>query len=230
MAHHIEPPSSRPEALHATSPAPHPAPDRGVGAPGAPRHVGLRETITGSLGLFAILGLALSILAFASAFALADQANEAQGGGDEGAAAEAAAAALPVLVIGLLPLLASPLLALACGAWSGHASRSARTGAIAGAIAGLAGPVILLLIVGIGFALGAGAANLDLSAVNLGGGLSPGWGSTMPAIFSGSGLLYLLSSALAGALAGGLVGSVLEGRRFGRRAGHSGRARRPARV
>lgn len=203
---------------HAPPAAPYAArvPDREPGL------AGLKETTLGSLGLFAILGLALSILAFVAAFALAEQA---EGGLTE---AEAVAATIPVVVVGLLPLLAAPLLALAGGSWSGHVTRDARTGALAGAIAGFVGPILMMLVVGIGFALGAGAANLDLSGVRV-AGLAPGWGTTMPAIFSGSGLLYLLACALAGTLGGGLVGGVLEGR-WTRRADPARRTRRPMRI
>ena len=202
----------------------HRRPDNTVTA--GPFQFGLREAILGILALFAILGLVLGVLGFAAAFALDNAADAANNGGttnEEQAAL--GAAALPAILVSLLPFLAAPVLALGCGAWAGHASRSGRIGSLAGAIGGFAGPILTLLITGIGFALGAGAANLNLDDVQVPGGfgIAPGWANTIPYLFTGAGLLWLLANALSGGLSGGVVGSLLD-RRFSDRAAHRRRA------
>lgn len=174
--------------------------------------IGLREAVVGILGLFVILGIVLAILGFAAAIGLDQAADEAAD--NDGADADdvvAGFAALPAVLVSLLPFLAAPVLALGCGAWAGHATRSARLGAIAGGIGGFLGPLLTLLLTGMGFALGAGAAGLDLGDVNLPGiGVSPAWADTLPYAFSGAGLLWMLANALSGALSGGLVGALLD--------------------
>ena len=190
---------------------------------------GLREAILGILGLFAVLGLVLGVLGFASAFAL-DEVTNNNGANN----AEAAAAALPAFLVSVLPFLAAPVLAIGLGSWAGHAARQAGIGSIAGAIGCFLGPILMLLIMGVGFALGAGAANLDLSNVAAPGGvgIAPGWASTIPYLFTGAGLLWLVATTLAGALSGGLVGGLLE-RRWGavsRERRHDRRDRRVTRY
>lgn len=196
-----------------------------------PFRFGLREGVLGILALFAILGLVLGVLGFAAAFALDRAAEQAADGGTTAEDVAAGAAALPAILVSLLPFLAAPVLALGCGAWAGHASRDARMGAIAGAVGGFLGPILTLLITGIGFALGAGAASLNLADVEMPGGfgLAPGWGSTIPYLFTGAGLLWLLSNALSGGLSGGVVGALLDRRaweRAERRRSYSRRATR----
>lgn len=181
-----------------------------------PFRFSLREGILGILALFAILGLVLGVLGFAAAFALDRAAEAVDGGGattdDENALL--GAAALPALLVSVLPFLAAPVLALGCGAWAGHASRSSRIGALAGAIGGFLGPILTILITGMGFALGAGAANLNLGNVAAPGGfgIAPGWGNTVPYLFTGAGLLWILANTLAGGLSGGVVGALLDRR------------------
>lgn len=175
-----------------------------------PFRFGLKEGILGIVALFAVLGLVLGILGFAAAFALDDLGNVA----DDGLTAEEAAllgtAALPAILVSLLPFMAAPVLALGCGAWAGHAAREARIGALAGAAGGFLGPIVMLLITGIGFALGAGAANLNLDAVVVPYGISPGWANTIPYLFTGAGLLWLVANTVAGGLSGGVVGALLD--------------------
>ncbi|HUR68290.1 MAG TPA: hypothetical protein VM370_03520 [Candidatus Thermoplasmatota archaeon] len=183
-----------------------------------PFRFGLREGVMGTIGIFAILGLVLGVLGFAAAFALDNAAEAARdgnnNGGLDGNDIAAGAAALPSILVGLLPFMAAPVLALGLGSWAGHASRDAGLGASAGAIGGFVGPIVMLLLAGVGFALGAGAANLDLSGVTLPYGVAPGWGNTIPYLFTGAGLLWLLANTLAGGLSGGLVGGLLQ-RRWG---------------
>lgn len=195
------------------------APARGPHAPettvtAGPFRFGLREGILGILAIFAVLGLVLGMLGFAAAFALDRAAEAANDGGNANDAALLGAGAIPVLLVSLLPFLAAPVLALGCGAWAGHASRDGRIGAMAGAAGGFLGPILMLLIVGIGFALGAGAASLNLDNVALPGGygLAPGWANTIPYLFTGAGLLWLVANTLAAGLTGGIVGSLLDGR------------------
>jgi len=173
-----------------------------------PYRFSLREGILGILAIFAILGLVLGVLGFAAAFALdrvADPNAESALAGPGG---------ISILLVALLPFLAAPVLALGCGAWAGHASRSATIGGLAGAVGGLVGPILTLLLTGTGFALGAGAASLDLGNVIAPGGLgiAPGWNATFPFLFTGAGLLWLLGNTLAGGLTGGVVGALLDGR------------------
>lgn len=178
-----------------------------------PYRFGLRDALLGIIGLFAVLGIVLGVLGFAAAFALDEARDQAAVDND----AEAATAALPAFLVSVLPFLAAPVLALGLGSWAGHASRRAGLGSIAGAIGSFLGPILMLLIMGIGFALGAGAANLDLSAIGAPPfGLAPGWGSTIPYLFTGAGLLWLIANTLAGGLAGGIVGGILEHRWFTR--------------
>lgn len=181
--------------------------------------------ILGGVGFFAILGLALAIMGFAAAFAVGEAA-------DDGAVENAAdaIAGVPALLVALLPFMAAPVLALGAGAWAGHATRDWRAGGIAGALAGLLGPIVMLILVGIGFALGAGAATLNLEAVRMPFdiGFTPGWGDTLPFLASGGGLLWLLSTLLAGGLTGAMTGMLVE-RYTTSRADRNVRARRPAR-
>lgn len=179
-----------------------------------PYRFGLREGVLGTLGIFAILGVVLGVLGFAAAFALDNAAielNDADGANTADDVA-ASAALLPAILVSLLPFMAAPVLAIGCGAWAGHASRDGTLGAVAGGIGGLLGPILTLLLTGVGFALGAGAANLDLSQVgNIPGfGLAPGWGNTIPYLFTGAGLLWLMANTIGGALTGGLLGSILD--------------------
>lgn len=201
-------------ALHGAYEGRHEAAER----PDIPREVtagpyrfGMREGILGSIGVFAILGVVLGVLGFAAAFALRDMIpllTDANPNNDFLIGANA----IPALLVGLLPFMAAPVLALGLGAWTGHASREAGIGASAGAIGGFLGPIMMLLITGIGFALGAGAASLDLSNVRVVWGIAPGWGTTIPYLFTGAGLLWLVANTLAGGLSGGLVGGLLEHR------------------
>lgn len=174
--------------------------------------IGLREGTLGAVGLFAIFGLALGLLAFGAAFGLDRAAEEAQQNDGTADDPSAIAAGLPAVLVSLLPLLAAIPLALGAGSWAGHGSRSGRVGAIAGAVGGFVGPILALLLTGIGFALGAGATGLNLEGVQMPGnlGFSPTWNDTLPYLFSGAGLLYLLSTTLAGALSGGLIGGLMD--------------------
>lgn len=168
---------------------------------------GLRDALLGIVGIFTVLGIVLGVLGFAAAFAL-DRAD------DPGLTdVQRAANALPAFLVSVLPFLAAPVLALGLGAWAGHASRNSGIGSIAGAIGCFVGPLVMLLVMGVGFALGAGAASLNLAAVEAPAfGISPGWGSTIPYVFTGVGLLWLLGNTLAGGLSGGLIGGILDGR------------------
>lgn len=196
-----------------------------------PFRFGLKEGILGILGIFAALGIVLGILGFAAAFALdnaADRLNDGTTANDAGAAAEL----LPAVLVSMLPFMAAPVLAIGAGAWAGHSSRDATIGSVAGGIGSFLGPILMLLLTGVGFALGAGAAGLDLSNVRVleGWGISPGWASTMPYLFTGAGLLWLLANTLGGALTGGVVGALLN-RRWAERTDYRRRhARRSVRY
>lgn len=192
-----------------------------------PFRFGLRDGILGTIGLFTILGVVLGILGFAAAFALDEARDDAAANND----AEAAATALPAFLVSVLPFMAAPVLALGLGSWAGHASRDAGIGAMAGAIGSFVGPILMLLLTGVGFALGAGAANLDLSSLpSPVVGVGPGWGTTIPYLFTGGGLLWLLANTLAGGLSGGLLGGILSGRWMTRRLDRRRYARRSLRY
>lgn len=193
---------------------------------------GMREALLGILGLFAILGLVLGILAFASAFAL-DRAAEQASDGTRDNDALAGLNVIPTLVVSLLPFVAIPILALGIGSWAGHYTRNARDGGIAGAIGNFLGPILALLIMGLGFALGAGTSGLDADNVNMpfGLGYTPGWADVVPWLFGGIGLLWLLVNALSGGLSGGLIGGLMERRpwvdRWAQRRAHTRRRGQP---
>src|SRR5688500_11694320 len=79
----------------------------------------------GVLGLFASLGIGLLLLAFWAAYALKDvNLNDPN-------QANAASAAY---LVGLLPLVAAPILAAIGGLWAGTRTRLAGSGALAGAL------------------------------------------------------------------------------------------------
>lgn len=184
-----------------------------------PYRFGVREGVLGILGIFTVLGIVLGILGFAAAFALDNAAVELNDGDGGNTADDAAARAslLPAVLVSLLPFMAAPVLAIGCGAWAGHASRNASMGAIAGGFGAFVGPIVMLLITGVGFALGAGATNLNLAALDFvtgvnGWGIAPGWASTIPYLFTGAGLLWLVANTIGGALTGGVVGGILDHR------------------
>lgn len=197
-----------------------------------PFRFGFRDGLLGIVGIFAALGIVLGILGFAAAFALDNAAAELNDGDGGNTADDAAARAslLPAVLVSMLPFMAAPVLAVGVGAWAGHASRNASIGAITGGVGSFVGPIAMLLLTGVGFALGAGAAGLDLSNISIvdGWGLAPGWASTIPYLFTGAGLLWLFANALGGALTGGIVGGIIEHRWFTRER-HYDRERRYAR-
>lgn len=168
--------------------------------------VDLKDAVLGNLGMWLALGLSLLVLGFAAGVALDPV--------DPGDPPHTALYGVPALLVALLPFLASPVLALGTGAWSGHATRSGRLGAIAGATGGLIGPIILVLFAAIGLSLGAGAADVNLDAAQMPYGLGAvgDWNDALAYLLTGAGLLVLLASAVSGATAGGIVGSLLDGR------------------
>lgn len=194
-------------------------------APSPADGVDLKEAVLGNLGLWTALGLSLLILGFAAGIAL-DTA-------DDGGAPSNALAGIPALLVALLPFVAAPVLALGTGAWSGHATRSPRLGAVGGALGGLLGPIILVLLAGLGLAFGAGAAGVDLDAARMPYNLGNvgDWRDALGYLVSGAGILVLLASVVSGAVAGWVVGAMLEGR-WARWRTHGDRpdARPPVRI
>lgn len=179
-----------------------------------PFRFGLKEGVLGILGIFAALGIVLGILGFAAAFALDNAADRLDDGTLDNDPPGAAAELLPAILVAMLPFMAAPVLAIGAGAWAGHSSRDATIGSVAGGIGAFLGPILMLLLTGVGFALGAGAAGLDLSNVRVldGWGIAPGWANTIPYLFTGAGLLWLLACMLGAALTGGVVGALLNRR------------------
>jgi hypothetical protein len=155
----------------------------------------------GVLGLFASLGVGLLILAFSAAYAL-----KGVNLNDPNQANAAAAAYL----VGLLPLVAAPILAAIGGLWAGTRTRDAGDGALAGALGAALGVLLLGLLTALGFSLGASAANVDLSRIAWPAGfwLRPGWQATLADIGTRGGLLYLVASTLVGGLAGAITGAL----------------------
>lgn len=223
-----------PAYVNAPDPRPYYAPEREIlrEVEAGPFRFGFRDGLMGIVGIFAVLGLVLGILGFAAAFALDNAAAELNDGDGGNTPEDVAArnALLPAVLVSMLPFMAAPVLAVGVGAWAGHASRDATIGSITGGVGSFIGPIVMLLLAGAGFALGAGAAGLDLSDVRImdGWGIPPGWASTIPYLFTGAGLLWLLANTIGGALTGGIVGGVLEHRWFTRKP-HYGRQGRYAR-
>jgi len=151
------------------------------------------------MGLYAALGVGAALLAFAAGRAL-DGINF-----NDPLAADLAGASL---LVGLLPLVAAPILAAVGGWLAGRASRDAGDGAIAGVLGTLVGLLALLLLVGVGYALGAASANVDLARVPWPTGfyLRPGWDNTLRWLGTGAGVLYLVANLVTGALAGAFGG------------------------
>lgn len=209
-----------------------PYPPRPTTLPTPRTPVDLREAALGNLGLWVALGAALLVLGFAAGIAL-DQVPDGQNDGTPNDVVDALPG-IPVLLVALLPFVAAPVLAMGTGAWSGHATRNGRIGAITGALGGLVGPIVLVLLAALGLSFGAGAAgvDLDLALMPYGLGSVAAWRGALPYLLTGTGLLVLLASLVSGALAGGIVGSLLDGRTraWGRPRDEPPQARPPVRI
>lgn len=166
--------------------------------------IGAGTAFGGVVGMFAILGLGLGILAFAAAFGVGDVTPATDA---EDLQPDEAASGLTALLVGTLPVLAAPILALGTGAWAGHASRNSVQGLVGGGFGGVVGAIVLLAIVGIGFALGAAAAGVDAARFDF--AVSPALADTFRNLLSLAGLLYLLSVFVIGGLAGALIGAIM---------------------
>lgn len=156
------------------------------------------------LGLFAALGIGLAILAFAAGRAL-DGLNF-----NDPLAFDLAGASL---LVGILPLVAVPVLAAVGGWLAGRDANDAGDGAIAGVLGTLVGMLVLTLLVGVGYALGAASVNVDLARVAWPAGfyLRPGWDNTLRWLGTSAGVLYFLANLVTGALAGAFGGYLHRG-------------------
>jgi hypothetical protein len=114
------------------------------------------------------------------------------------------------LLVGVLPLVAGPILAAIGGLWAGTRTRDGGEGALGGALGTLVGILTLALLTALGFALGANAANLNLANVAWPSGLylRPGWTTTLGYFGTSAGVLYLVASLLASGIAGAIAGSL----------------------
>lgn len=160
----------------------------------------VRSTL-GVLGVFASLGVGLLVLAFAAANGLKnvnfndpDQAN----------------LAATAYLVGVLPLVAAPILAAIGGMWAGTRTRHSGSGALAGALGAVLGVIVLGLLVALGFNMGAQSAGVDISRIAWPTGfyLRPGWRTTLADIGTNAGLLYLITAAIIGGLAGAVTGAL----------------------
>jgi hypothetical protein len=155
----------------------------------------------GVLGLFVAIGVGVALLAFSSIYALkgVNLSDPAQSG-------VVAAAAL----VGLLPLVAGPILSALGGFWAGTRTRAGGQGALGGGLGALVGVLALAILTAIGVAVGAGAAGLDLAHVAWPIGLyvRPGWTTTLGYFGTAAGLVYLVACILAAGVAGAISGAL----------------------
>jgi hypothetical protein len=155
----------------------------------------------GVVGLFVALAVAVAILAFSSAYALKN-VNLA----DPNQSAVLAAASL----VGLLPLVAGPILASMGGFWAGTRTRDGSQGALGGALGAFFGVLALAILTAIGFAIGANAAGVDLANVAWPAGLylRPGWTTTVGYFGTVAGIVYMVACLLAAGIAGSIAGAL----------------------
>ncbi|GEM_PF-6987614 len=155
----------------------------------------------GVLGLFVALGVAAGILAFSSAYAIkgVNLADPTQS---------------PVLgaasLVGLLPLVAGPILAAFGGFWAGTRTRDGGQGALGGAVGTLVGLLALAILTAIGFAMGVNAAGVDLANVAWPSGLylRPGWTTSLGYYGTSAGVIYVVACLLAAGIAGAVSGAL----------------------
>lgn len=161
----------------------------------------LGRHVNGPVALYAALAIPLALISFIAPFALV-------GAGDGEPTTADAARAAPVLLAGLLPLVAAPILAVMAGLWAAWATRDAGDSAVGGAVGSLVGTVLLFLLAGIGFGLGAALAGADAADLDGAGVTRLGVAGSLGYILSGAGVLYLLFVTLVGGLAGAAMAVV----------------------
>ena len=164
--------------------------------------IGAGRAFGGVVGLFASLGVGLAILAFIAGFGLVGSADGTADAQDAGTGALA-------LLIGALPLLAAPALAVGAGGWSGYSTRSGGQGFVSGFLGAIVGTIVLFALVGIGFALGGAAAGLNGTDLQVTVGMDPGFANLIAYFASIAGLVYLLVVAVCGGLAGAFIGGMV---------------------
>lgn len=164
--------------------------------------MGAGRATLGGIGLFTSLGIGLMFLGFLAAFGLR---------GVTTVQADDMVSGVTVLLVGLFPFFAAPILSLLAGAWCGTRTGGGGTGALAGAGSALLGTIVMFLLVAIGFVLGAAAAGVDTAAVQFPENVAvpPGIASTLGYLASVSGVVYLLANIIIGAVAGSIAGALV---------------------
>lgn len=164
--------------------------------------IGPGRAFGGVVGLFASLGVGLAIVAFIAGYGV--------GGVQDGIAdAQDTGSGVLALLIGALPLLAAPALAVGAGGWAGYSTRSGGQGFLSGFLGGIVGTIVLFALVAIGFALGAASAGVTTTDLRFDVGMDPGFESLLAYFASVGGLVYLLVVAICGGLAGAFIGGMV---------------------
>lgn len=169
---------------------------------GTDNGIGAGRAFGGVLGLFASLGVGLAIVAFIAGYGV--------GGVQDGTAnAQDAGSGVLALLVGALPLLAAPCLAVGAGGWAGYSTRSGGQGFLSGFLGAALGTIVLFGLVAVGFALGAAASGVTASDMTFDVGLDPSFAGLAGYFASIAGLVYLLVVGICAGLAGAFIGAMV---------------------
>lgn len=164
--------------------------------------IGPGRALGGVVALFASLGVGLAVVAFIAGFGV--------GGVQDGTAnAQDMGSGILALLVGALPLLVAPALAVGAGGWAGYSTKTAGEGFLSGFLGGVVGAIVLFMLVALGFALGGAFSGVTATDLRFDVGMDPGFASVLGYFASIGGLVYLLVVGVCGGLAGASIGALV---------------------
>lgn len=158
----------------------------------------------GVIGLFVAMALGLGLLAIIAAYAVGVPEGTTT---DPAADPADAVGGISAGSIAIFTIVSVPLVALVGGAWAGIATRDAGRGALAAILGTLVGTFLYLIVVGLGIAIGAGAAGVDFSDVSV--NVPQNLEDQMQFLASVAGISYLAAMLLIAAVAGAVTGALM---------------------
>lgn len=167
--------------------------------------IGTGRATGGVIGLFVAMALGLGLLAIIAAYAVG--VPESSTTTDPAADPADAVGGISAGSIAIFTIVSVPIVALVGGVWAGVATRDAGRGALAAILGTLVGTVLYLLVVGLGIAIGAGAAGVDFADVSV--NVPQNLEDQMQFLASVAGVSYLAAMLLIAAVAGAVTGALM---------------------
>lgn len=166
--------------------------------------IGTGRATGGVIGLFVAMALGLGLLAIIAAYAVGVPESATT---DPAADPADAVGGISAGSIAIFTIVSVPIVALVGGAWAGIATRDAGRGALAAILGTLVGTVLYVLVVGLGIAIGAGAAGVDFADVSV--NVPQNLEDQMQFLASVAGVSYLAAMLLIAAVAGAVTGALM---------------------